>query len=478
MAQTIDTIDDEDEMTCCVCMETMEEDDLRIFWDDETVTVKGLSQLVDEEVDMIRDGTKVLLKSICGRHFICSFCLHYLATSFGSNHPIGPRHPMIRCPYPFEECLTPATAMPNYFPHALIEVLLDSQELELYRAHCQRYQFPGYELVECPRPSRFGTTCGAGILVPMEEIEQAEMGRLIIRCDQNPSCRRKTCYHCRNLIHRSRTWCDYCLTSTENEQSDGLNHYFYRPGKRMSDGLPNLWRNNEITVELAVQQIMEIIEAERMEVKCTNCLTLMFKTEKCNALKHCGIERCYSCGRSGTRHRKLGDHWDSSGIRGCPRFDASIYWNVIARCDFRCIEGECYGDELGDCTIEEHQPGIEAMIRHRKKAHIYHAILSLLPETRKAVIETLGKRRGIREWLPEWWSTDYHTYFSDTVKRIVDHPGMIPSAMKEKLENVSFEPIEYPDEVEELTSGWEQPRYEDMFVKFRERYGRRLKRRA
>jgi len=178
-------------------------------------------------------------------------------------------------------------------------------------------------------------------------------------------------------------------------------------------------KNNEITEEIAYSTIKEIIASDRLEVKCTECMTTLFKSEQCNTLEHCGIERCFSCGRSGTRNQKLGDHWDSSGVKGCPRFDHSVFWNVVDDCKFDCIEGTCYNEEIGDCHNPKHTAGIRNMINARKKAHIYHAIKSLLPSIRIIVANKLI-REGFGEWISKHYSSDYRTFLCNPVEKTLE----------------------------------------------------------
>ena len=358
-----------------------------------------------------------LLWSACHVHCICKGCLVKMATSFGQAHPIGHEHPMIRCPYPFEDCLFD-DGQPNYFPHAAIERLLNDADRDRYIAHAAKFQFPGYEVLSCPRPVANGGKCGAGILVSIESIRSSKAGGLVVFCDQTAQCQRRSCYHCHGLVQRGVDQCDVCLAAQENTNPLALNHYFYRPNKRAGDGQLALLRNEEITPELAINQILEIINSDRLESRCVECLTVLLKTEQCNTLEHCGIERCYSCGRSGTQNQKLGDHWDSMGVSGCPRFDHSVFWNVIGECGFRCIEGTCYNDELGDCQQSEHANGVRAMIDARKAAHVYHALKSLLAPLRTATIRGLCLMPNARKWLPALYSSDYRTYLPEPVMRM------------------------------------------------------------
>lgn len=471
---------------CCVCM-AQESDDLPALRDADTNTLLSLTDLPEQSCDSlhIRGNTRriLLFRSSCQDHAICNACLHHMATSFGNNHFIGPNHPLLPCPYPFGDCLTPSTGLPNYFPHATVERLLTPDEQSLYQAHAQRYQFPGFELVLCPRPSRFGTTCGAGILVSLDDIRTTENGRLIIQCDQSSQCLRQTCYHCKGLVHRTRDFCDFCLTSIENTNPKVYNHYFHRINKRAGDGQSNLYRNEELTEEIVLQQIRDIISADRLEIRCTECLTYMFKTELCNTLEHCGIERCYSCGRSGTTTRKIGDHWDSNGYKGCPRFDYSGFWNIIAGCKFRCLEGKCYGSDIGDCTNADHVQGIENMIDTRKRAHIYHAIKSLLPDLRQKTLDTLWLiDDNTRRYLPTYWANDYRTYVPDTLKQTIEHAQQITDndstayklaqTILDKVGNLAlqFIPIKYPDLPTAPPKKTTLKQYEMLFERFKIKY--------
>lgn len=494
-----DELEYEEAAECCVCMATDEDDG--VFAMRENGRRLASLYLLPDDVN-VQGGApaqaqQVIFASACcgnddgeaahAAHALCSYCLHRLATSFGGNHPIGARHPMIPCPYPFGDCLTPETGLANYFPHTLVERVLTDAELVQYRAHVQRYQFPGFELVQCPRPSRFGTTCGAGILVSLDDIHASEPGSLVMRCDQSQQCQRQTCYHCRSLVHRARSRCDYCITSRENTNERGLNHYFYRPDKVVGDGQSNLLRNDELTLELVVAQIVEMAKTERLETRCTECLTFMFKTEMCNTLEHCGVEKCYSCGRSGTRTQKLGDHWDSNGFRGCPRFDYSTFWNVIGGCKFRCLEGDCYGGEVGDCDREAHTLGIQNMIRIRKKAHIYHAIKSLLPHLRQRVLDELWTEHAvIRPLLPQCDSSDYRTYVPECTRKTAIQAQKIISASSSQTlelarnivaasESLVFSDYSYPvEEAADVAAaglGSSPTRsYEALFDRFKSRY--------
>ena len=272
----------------------------------------------------------------------------------------------------------------------MLKKALTGPQYRSYITHAERYQFPGYEIVKCPRPIITNEegglgVCGAWILVPVNVIQSTPVGYLIMECDQNSKCHRRSCYHCHSLVRRNMrirrdedniggvindndVFCERCVTSGENTNPMALNRYFYNPNKHRNDGESLLFRNEEISDEVVLTQLTEMINSERLFTRCMECLTTIYKTEQCNTITHCGVERCYACGRSGTHEQDLGDHWDITGVKGCPRFDHSNFWNEWANCEFKCREGLCYSDAIGGCTMGDHQPGIHEMIEIRKKS--------------------------------------------------------------------------------------------------------------
>jgi hypothetical protein len=149
-----------------------------------------------------------------------------------------------------------------------------------------------------------------------------------------------------------------------------------------------LYKNNEITKDEAVEQLLLLLSDINHYMICSICKNSLYKTEKCNALSHHNLERCYACGRIGFQVKGLGDHWNASGIAGCYRFDHdSFIRNYVD--DYSCNELSCSNHEKGDCCIPEHQKGIATLELIRKKSCVYHALKSLLPELRFDVYDTL-----------------------------------------------------------------------------------------
>jgi hypothetical protein len=174
---------------CCIEYETT---------DDIISNKMTLNEYIVEDNSVPIEPNKIFYNP-CKTHAFCVGCLKHLALSF-DNHQIGYLHPFLRCTPTFEnaDCLT-SVGLSYYFMHNDIKKILTNEEFQEYSSHAEKYQFPGFELVKCPRPvieNRQIKVCGAGILVPIELIQTTDRGNLIMFCDQNERCYRKTCYHC------------------------------------------------------------------------------------------------------------------------------------------------------------------------------------------------------------------------------------------------------------------------------------------
>jgi hypothetical protein len=121
---------------------------------------------------------------------------------------------------------------------------------------------------------------------------------------------------------------------------------------------------------------------------CPICKISLYKTEKCNGLSHHNIERCYACGRIGYKIKGLGEHWSYNGYNGCYRFDTDTYVRENLE-NYKCLDSVCSNHDIGDCSDPTHQQGIEEMFKSRKKAYIYHGLMSLLTSIRYDVYDEL-----------------------------------------------------------------------------------------
>lgn len=351
----------------------------------------------------------VLVRSCCGTHSICVQCLRRFVTDY-ENHPINENNSHVPCPYPFEPCTTPI-GFQNVFTHTCIQKVLDETQWNEYQTHASRFEFPGHTVVTCPMlvfsTTRFAREpCGAVILVPNETIRSQPVGELIIECSQNARCLKRFCYTCKQPVSIISTVCYLCRNTHESENPDMFNYFFNKNANATPDQVDYvheesfrvfcidesdyLYRNKELTAELAVEHIQRTIDDVDNYLICSVCKMSMYKTEKCNGLSHHNIERCYACGRIGFKIRGLADHWDTTGVAGCPRFDHDAYLRVHIP-EFRCTE-QCTNHDMGDCTVEDHQPGIQRLATERKRGYVYHMIKSLLPDIRFTVLDTLLER--------------------------------------------------------------------------------------
>lgn len=390
---------------------------------DEKMELDTYLSLNDIEKDIFDDNIipdDLLIKSCCNKHYICIGCIRKIINNY-ENHPINENNSHMSCPYPFENCVT-NIGFNNIFDHNLIYKICKTQEeWDNYLEHSNRYLFPGYTIIKCPLYIyRSNTKCNTDILVENEILKNANKGDLIIECTQNNFCLKKFCYYCHEIIYNYYSICYNCKTIYENENPNVYNYYFnknyqinesnisindtisedtiYTVVTTDSSIIENektvkydessyLFKNNEITSEEAVKQLLRLLENINNYMICPICKNSLYKTEKCNALSHHNLERCYACGRIGFQIKGLGDHWNVSGISGCYRFDHDTFIrNYVS--EYVCTE-YCSNHEKGDCTISEHSDGIKLLERTRIRSYLLHAINSLLPTLRLAVYDQL-----------------------------------------------------------------------------------------
>jgi hypothetical protein len=393
MNSTIDIVMEDnvlEEISCCVCFSENLNPQEEIF------------TLTDIPLDKITSD--ILVKSTCGIHYICIKCLHTIVTDY-TNHPINELNSHVYCPYPFKECLTPAGTK-NIFEHNSILKILDDFEQTNFIAHSERFAFPGYTVITCPC-NYFSSTliqsiCQYPILIENELIKSADIGDLIVQCHQNEKCCKTFCYHCRQEVSRYDRECRFCKLTSENENPNIFNRYFIKEHHQFEDVVYNdnifdqtryfdedqyLFLNKEITFEIAIDYIIKLIE-HNVHCICPICKIHLHKTERCNGMRHHNIERCYACGRIGTRTGGIpNNHWNPDGIGGCFRFDYDRFINKYIP-DYKCNQN-CQNHEQGDCTIDNHKLGIQLLNKLRQKSIIYHCINSLLPSIRYQTLDYL-----------------------------------------------------------------------------------------
>jgi hypothetical protein len=258
--------------------------------------------------------------------------------------------------------------------------------LNLYNAH----KINGIKIIYCP-------ICKYECAVPYDYIEQNEIGKVIVKCDQNIHCLNTFCYHCKNPCTNNQ--CLSCLEIDSMYNPNNFNYYFYNPSYKQGDFCEednlHLLKNNQITIKLAISQIEEILNFDKLTPYCFKCFIPLYKTCACNELVHCNIKKCYMCGKTTVLNGKIeNNHWDDKGINGCPRFDSDKFWRKQIP-QFLCREGICYNHNL-DCTTPEHQPGIMRMHEERKVWHIWKMLYSLHPNLRNKILKKLLKNANSR----------------------------------------------------------------------------------
>lgn len=383
---------------CCVC-----------FTDKSIVTVDGkaasLSELektyfVDQEIP-----DDILFKC-CTKHFLCVQCVRHIISNY-ENHPINSENSHFSCPYPFEDCVT-EIGFKCILDHNLIQkVCKTDDEWNKYIAHASNFEFPGYTIIKCPL-SFFSTTestnikCNTNILLENEKIRDSLIGEFIIRCDQNPRCLRSFCYYCKKGISYINNICFECKLNSESEIPNGFNYFFNKNNVQLTSSIIQsvtdvsysyeekdyLYTNSEITVEIALNQLIALLKDVNTFMICPICKISLYKTERCNGLSHHGVERCYACGRIGYKTRGLCEHWSNTGKNGCFRFDHEQFVHKYVP-TYLCNEHLCSSHEKGDCNISEHENGRNELDRIRLRAYVYHALCSLPSNIRYRVYDAL-----------------------------------------------------------------------------------------
>jgi len=307
-------------------------------------------------------------------HLICSGCFKKL-----SQRAITERQGRAKCVCPNvftgEDC--------DYeFSDKIVKSILTKKEYSMYKQMVRSSPHKTRVYFECPG-------CNDEHYVTKNDIKDCDLGEMIVGCAVKENY--YYCYDCKVKQHGvtyemdfDELSCSVCIQKDEENNPEFINRYF-----------SGFKKNKDLTVGHCVAEIKEVLlQKEFNYIKCFECGIRLEKSEKCNTLSHCGIERCYSCGRSGTRERPfLGDHWSETGVGGCPRWDTATYWNKTAKCDFKCVEDVCYSYHLGKCSIPEHKDGILKMEETRRFAFMYHQLTSLNEELSTQVIELLSKEK-------------------------------------------------------------------------------------
>lgn len=325
----------------------------------------------------------------CKEHVYCGNCIRNIAINY-DNHPVNDNYALIRCLYPFVNdnvnCKN-LNEMKFFFKHRDICKCLTLSESMEYKDYIYKYKYPGYKITYCKT-----IRCGMEILIDKKELKEAKDGDILCYCQE---CNLYFCYHCNREIpewaQNDQTGecyinnCKYCENNNAVDP-ERYNHYVYNPDITDKN---RFIKNKDLTFEIVIRQLVDIVSREKTYVRCFKCLTYLYRGEDCNGLECCNTEICYSCGKSALLNEKLVFHWQNYGRKGCPRYDIHEYWNDVAYCGYKCIQGRCYSLEIGECKVETHQNGIQNMNVEIKQAYIYNLIKSLLPELQDEVMNKL-----------------------------------------------------------------------------------------
>lgn len=325
----------------------------------------------------------------CKEHIYCGNCIRNIAINY-DNHPVNDNYALIRCLYPFANDNVNCKNLnePNFFfKHRDICKCLTFSESMDYKDYIYKYKYPGYKITYCKT-----IRCGMEILIDKKTLKEAKDGDILCYCQE---CNLYFCYHCNREIpdwaqdeRSGECYIDNCKYCENNNAVDPerYNHYVYNTDITDKN---RFIKNKELTTEIIIRQLVDIVSREKTYIRCFKCLTYLYRGEDCNGLECCNTEICYSCGKSALLNEKLVFHWQNYGIKGCPRYDIHEYWNNIAYCGYKCIQGICYSLEMGECKIDDHQNGIKNMNVEIKQAYIYNLIKSLLPELQDEVMNEL-----------------------------------------------------------------------------------------
>jgi hypothetical protein len=187
--------------------------------------------------------------------------------------------------------------------------------------------------------------------------------------------------HLMQLMERYRTVVDHAGASLRIA-TDRLNHFVWSKGKLLCPYFPALVAQDSIEVDEVLRQLQFLMTTDgNALVMCKECGVFLSKTSQCNALSHCGVEVCNICGYSDVTIPP--SHWNRRGdttttsTRRCPRYDDDPAW--MAQCSgYQCQETVCF-DHDRECTIPQHQPGIQATLEARRVAHL-KCLLASLPK--------------------------------------------------------------------------------------------------
>jgi len=210
---------------------------------------------------------------------------------------------------------------------------------------------PIVQTMKCPFETKVKRKC----------IDRHSAGTMVLHCP-SAFCKSSWCYDCNTQLWGNSKFCPRC---------------FRGHGKQPSS--PFLYGKPMTRIEI-VKGIQSIID-DAGSVTCPGCKVKLYKTSQCNSLTHCGYHICFVCRFTTDAPFIPLEHWDEEGVKGCPRWDTSPYWNKAGNCGYSCEYDACFSDD-SPCKDESHKEGRLKMEAQRQ----VWAVLSLLHTVPRGLI--------------------------------------------------------------------------------------------
>lgn len=275
-------------------------------------------ELNDTTTVMPQSLGDVIIVPPCGHmgHATCALCLGRYMTQW-YNHPIGPRSgPVLRCVH--DGCNA-------HWPNLdLFRHILCAEEHARLKEHAEKFANSHQLTARC---GACGKDC---VMARSRETQNLAPGEFVLDCEH---CDTKFCYHCERSDTITSLYpdpepytacCAECLTLPSYTRRPGCFNPFYVPDTKYKD----LLRNREITVDMAVKYIRDLMGMESGEapLTCRFCLTQLHRTDGCCRVEHCASEQCWMCGMNCLPHETMlpSTHYDGPNV--CPMFPSARYW--------------------------------------------------------------------------------------------------------------------------------------------------------
>lgn len=299
-------------------------------------------------------------------HRICKVCLKKMISTI----PISSTKPFIKCQYPFSEC----QSKNNYKEEIIMKILKD--RFFIYKEANSKYLTTDLYTKTCG-------LCNFVVYIDKTVVKSDALYNPMFRCT---NCYTVNCFTCSKVTNYSS--CEDCYYYNFYTNPKNFNYFFPKPKSKRDYLTDYKYLNSELEPKYITNFITKMFKNEDLYIMCPVCQTMIEKTEDCNAISHCHTEICIACGMFSNIGEKLEDHWSARGVRGCPRWnsDPCILDNVE---NYQCVEKECYGHYIGNCTDPSHEQGIMEFKLYKKRKMMKHYIINIPRRIRREVISNL-----------------------------------------------------------------------------------------